>query len=403
MSAEPHDNNREYVLRDEVWERVIDATNGAAAPCYQCGVCTATCPWARIKGKVNPVRQIMRRAQLGLDDWGEELWLCVTCAQCVGRCPRGVPIPDVILGLRSLAWKERQVPSGLPSVLWAMYWDGNPWRRPPSQRSVWGRGLEIDDYSPDHEILYYVGCTSSYDRRAQKVARALVGIFDAAGVSFGTLGDREPCCGESAHAMGQMDFSQRIVDENGRLFQELGVGTIVTTSPHCYDMFKNHYPDMTGSFRPLHYTQYLRELIKAGRLTLNGDVPLKVTFHDPCYLGRRNREFEAPRQVLRAIPGLELVEMERSRGGALCCGGGGGRMWLETAPGERFSDLRVQDAAATGAQVLATSCPACMACLEDSIKVQGIKDMKVMDVAEVVAMAIEASQPSGRETIAARS
>jgi len=373
-------------LDDALWERVMAATDGAVAPCFQCGVCTAVCPWGLLQAQPLNVRRLMRRAQLGIAEQDGAMWWCTTCRACEVLCPRGVPIAEVVLSLRRLAWQDHKVPQGLSSVMWALYWDGNPWRRPPSQRGAWQRGADVKPFQAGDEVLFYAGCTPSYDNRSQKVARALTSILRAAGVSFGSLGEAEPCCGDAAYALGQHDYLQQIIDANVRQFSQAGVQALVTVSPHCYDMFLNHYPAENG-FQPLHYTQYLGQLIDEGRLRLEKPFQAKVTFHDPCYLGRRNDVYDPPRQVLAAVPNLELVEMPRSRQDALCCGGGGGRMWMETKAGERFADLRVQEAAETGADVLVTACPHCIACLEDSLKLAG-SPMRVMDVVEVVAAAL---------------
>ena len=374
------------VLDDEAWERVVRITKGAAAPCYQCGVCTAVCPWGLVRDEPLSVRKLIRRAQLDVGDSGDDLWLCTTCAACVVRCPRGVDIPGVMLALREAAWRKRTVPEGFPSMLWSEYWNGNPWERPPSDRPGWMRGLDLPRYSAEHEILLYAGCSACYDRRIQKVARALVSVLQGAGVSFGVLADDEPCCGDAVRSVGHTDYAQMIVDESSRRFAELGVKTIVTVSPHCYDMFKNHYQVGNG-FRPLHYSQYLAELVAAGRLAPANELSTTATFHDPCFLARHNDECEAPRKVLAAIPGLKTVEMAHSGEDTLCCGGGGGRMWLETPPGERFSDLRVKEAVDVGADVVVTACPHCISCLEDSLAGAGVEGMRVLDLAEVVALA----------------
>ena len=373
-------------IDDARWDRIMEATHGAVAPCFQCGVCTATCPWGLLQEEPVNVRRLMHRAQLGIDQEDGAMWWCTTCRACEELCPRGVPIADVMVALRDLAWKDHQVPKGVSSVMWAMYWDGNPWRRPPSQRAAWNKGADTPAFSPDCEVLFYVGCTASYDSRSQKVARALARVLDAAGVSYGTLGEQEPCCGDAAHGLGQHDYLAQLIDANTRLFSERGVGALVTASPHCYDMFANHYPRDSG-LKPLHYTQYLASLIEEGRLKLEKPFEAKLTFHDPCYLGRANGVYDEPRAVLNAIPGATLIEMERSRADALCCGGGGGRMWIDTAAGERFGDLRVDDVAGTGADVLVTACPHCIACLEDSLKQAG-SNVRVMDVAEVVLEAL---------------
>jgi len=391
------------LLDDEAWERVVRVTNGAAAPCFQCGVCTAICPRGLVKDETVSIRKLIREAQLGTEGWEEALWLCTTCKQCEELCPRAVPISQVILALRNLAWKDRREPRNYRPLLWGEYWDGNPWGRPPSQRTVWAAGLELPQFSAaEHELLYYVGCTASYDRRMQRLARAIVSLLRAAGVSFGVLGEREPCCGDAVKSVGHREYAQQIAAQSAQVFQDAGAGTIITTSPHCFDMFDQYYPRYSGSFRPLHYTQYLWELIEGGRLRFEQPVNMRVTYHDPCYLGRHHQIYEEPRQILASIPGIELVEMEHNRQWALCCGGGGGRMWTETAAGERFSDLRAREAGDTGAEAIVTACSFCISCLEDSLKTTGLEGMRVFDVSEVAAMALKA-QPVEVLAAAARS
>ncbi|TAK21194.1 MAG: (Fe-S)-binding protein [Chloroflexota bacterium] len=378
------------MLDDALGDEVMRVTRGAAAACYQCGVCTAVCPWGLVRETGISTRRLMRQAQLGMDGAADGLWLCTTCAACEASCPRGVPIADVIVGLRDVAWRRRSVPDGFNALLWGMYADGNPWGRPPSRRSVWAAGLDVPTFAAGQAVLYYVGCTSSYDPRMQRIARALVGIFRAAGVDFGILGDAEPCCGEGAHALGQRPYAREIVAANEKRFAAAGVSTIVATSPHCADMFKHRYfqDEANDRWRPLHYTEYLAELIAEGRLRFVRTVETRVTYHDPCYLGRRNGIYDAPRQILAAIPGVEIVEMAESRADALCCGGGGGRMWQETPAGERFGDLRIEQARTVGADTLATACPHCVACLEDAAKIGDRPGLRVVDIAELVAEAL---------------
>ena len=377
------------VIDDALWEELIALTGGAAAACYQCGVCTAICPWGLAQEDTFSVRTLMRQAQLGLPTGSDNLWLCTTCAQCEAHCPRGVSIVDVFRGLRTIAWERRQTPKGLPALLWSVYWNNNPWSQPPSQRSLWAKSLNLPRFDPArHEILFYVGCTSSYDGRARKVAHALLRLLRAAGVSFGVLGDDEPCCGEAVLSVGHTSYFQELAQRTARVFRERGVTRLMTISPHCYDVFKNRYPRVDSGWESLHYTQYLSTLIQEGRLSFDRSIDLKVTCHDPCYLARHNGESDAPRRILKAIPGVELVEMQHAGLETLCCGGGGGRMWMETAAGVRFSDLRVEEARATGAGALVTACPFCIACLEDSLKAQRVKDLVVMDVAEIAARAL---------------
>jgi Fe-S oxidoreductase len=384
-------NQAPLVIDDRTWEKLIELTDGAAAVCFQCGVCTACCPWGLVKAETISVRAFIRQAQLGIKNGNDDLWLCTTCSQCETYCPRGVAIADVFRGLRYLAWEQNQAHSGLPTLLWSVYWNNNPWEQPPSQRTAWAKDLSPPKFDPSqHELLYYVGCTASYDNRAQKVARALVEIFNAAEVPFGTLGEDEPCSGEEVLSVGHKPYFHEIAEKAGQVFEQHQVTRLVTSDPHSYDAFKQHYP---RAIQPLHYTQYLAQLVDQGRLDLKSvaaDFKAKVTYHDPCYLSRHNHETEAPRRVLEALPGVTLVEMENTGVDTLCCGGGGGRMWLETEAGERFSDLRVAEALDTGADILVTACPYCIACIEDSVKGQGIKDLAVLDLAEVVAMAMRA-------------
>jgi Fe-S oxidoreductase len=374
-------------LDAERWERLMDLSGGALQACYQCGTCAAVCPWGQVRPEPFSLRKLVHAAQIGLEQpVSDDVWLCTTCAACQARCPRGVQVEDVIGPLRQLAWDARRVPAGLNSVLWDLHWDGNPWGQPPSHRSDWARGLDIRRFEPTDEALYYVGCTASYDARMRKVARAIAATLQAAGVAFGTLGDDEPCCGDPARSLGQLEYMHVLVERATRQFQDAGVTRLVTTSPHCFDMFHRHYADLESQ----HYTQYLAGLLAQGRLRLEHPVELTATFHDPCYLGRHNGEYDAPRALLAAIPGLRLIEMDASRAEALCCGGGGGRMWQDTPAGERFADLRARQAEQTGAQVLVTACPHCISCLEDAARSTGLK---VMDVAELVRLAVEGSEP----------
>ncbi len=389
-------NPTPILIHDDLWEKLLEWTDGAAAVCYQCGVCTATCPWGLVRPETVSIRSYLRAAQTGAPVDGQPgLWLCTSCGQCEVYCPRGVKISDVFRGLRYLAWEQNQPPAGLPTLLWSLFWNNNPWGQPPSQRLNWARGLDLPTFDPQkHDILYYVGCTASYDTRAQNIARALVAIFQAVGVRFGVLGEEEPCSGEEALSVGHQPFFQEIAEKASTVFKARGVTRIVTTDPHSYDAFLR---SMGDDCQPLHYTQYLAQLLEEGRLppALLAPLPCKVTLHDPCYLARHHQEVEAPRALLQAIPQIELIETRHHGVDTLCCGGGGGRMWIDTAAGERFSDLRVAEIAATGAEVLATACPYCIACLDDSVKARGLQDLEVLDIAEILALSIQkASQLS---------
>ena len=382
-------NDEPILLNDALWEELITLSEGEAAACFQCGSCTAICPWGQVQDEPFSVRALIRRAQLGLPGGSEALWLCTTCAQCEAHCPRGVDIPKVFRALREIAWQEREVPAGLPSLLWSNYWNANPWEQPPSQRMQWAEGLELPLFDADqHEILYYVGSTAAYDKRTQRVARALIKLLRAAGVSFGVLGVEEPPSGAEILEVGHRRYFEEVAEQSAALFQEQGVTRLLTTSPHSYHVFKQQYGQFYAALEPLHYTQYLAELLATGRLHFEEQLAQAITFHDPCYLARHNAEVDAPRQVLAAVTGSEPLEMRHHGAETLCCGGGGGRMWQETAAGERFADLRLDEALETKAELLATACPFCIACLEDSVTAQRIEHLQVMDIAEIAALTI---------------
>jgi Fe-S oxidoreductase len=377
-------------LNDDLWQELLELTDGAAAPCFQCGVCTAVCPWGDVREEGFSVRAILRAAQLGELSELEPLWLCTGCLQCEASCPRGVEISKVFQSLRYLLWRRRSSLHSLPSVMWSCYWNNNPLGQPPSARMDWAAGLDLPDFDPAvHEWLFYIGCTASYDRRAQEVARAAVRVLRAADVAFGVLGLDEPCCGESVLRLGHRPFFEDMARTALSTFERREVARLVALSPHCYDMFTNEYPQLGAQFEVQHLTRFVADLLAQGRLPMQEGEPARITFHDPCLLGRGNGEYQAPRAILNSIPGLELVPMQPEGEDGLCCGGGGGRMYLETPPGERFGDLRARQARESGASILATACPLCIACLEDGMKVLDGGPLPVLDVVEIAARHLE--------------
>ena len=375
------------LINDALWDRLLALTGGEAALCYQCGTCTATCPWGLVRGETVSVREFIRRVQLGLEAT-DALWLCTTCAQCEAYCPRGVSIAGIFRALRELAWERRETPEGLPSLLWSVFWNDNTWSQPPSQRGQWAKDLALPAFDPaQHEMLLYIGGAASYDNRAQKVAAALARVLQAAGVAFGILGAEEPPSGADVLDVGHRPYFEELAAKTAAIFRERGVTRLVALSPHSYDAFKNHYPPVSEGFAPQHYVEVLAELLDAGRLKPEKLLDATIAFHDPCYLARHNAETAAARKVLAALPGVTLTEMAHSAVDTLCCGGGGGRMYLETEAGERFSDLRVDEAEVVGAQIMATACPYCIVCLEDSVKARKLA-LRVLDVAEIVTLTI---------------
>ena len=389
------------VLDDALWEEVVESTRGLAAPCFQCGVCTAVCPWGLVQEEPVSVRRLIRMAQLRVGRWTDAIWLCTTCGACETLCPRGVPVSDVLLALRGLAWRRRAVPKGLPTMLWAIHWDGNPWDQPPSARLAWAKGLDVPLFTGSQEFLLYVGCTAAYDRRNQKVARSVVRLLGKVGASFGVLPD-EPCCGEAARTAGQEAYLAELVEAASARLREAGARRLVAISPHCYDMFRTRYSERLP-LEVLHYAELLVRLAEEGRLAFRTELREVVTYHDPCYLGRRHGLYEPPRRLLSAIPGVTVVEMTSSREYALCCGGGGGRMWLETAAGERFGDFRVRQAREVGADVLVTACPFCLLCLEDSARTLGDDRLRILDLAELACRAMDGASVAAGAGAQARS
>jgi Fe-S oxidoreductase len=235
------------------------------------------------------------------------------------------------------------------------------------------------------EVLYFVGCYFSYDPRMKKVAQATVSILKQAGVNFGILGEKENCCGESIRKTGSETVFKKLAKENIKTFIDNGVKKIIVSSPHCYHTFKNEYPEFMVNFEVLHMNQYVLELINEGRLELAGEFEKSVTYHDPCYLGRHNGIYDEPRDLLNKVSGLNLVEMEACRKNSLCCGGGGGRIWMDTPQEERFSDIRLRQAEATGAQILATSCPYCITNFEESrLNLEYEDVLEVKDITEII-------------------
>jgi Fe-S oxidoreductase len=247
----------------------------------------------------------------------------------------------------------------------------------------------VKPFAEGMEILYFPGCYLSYDPRLKKVARATATILNQAGVDYGILGTKENCCGESIRKTGNEDLFKRLARENIKTFIENGVKKILVSSPHCYHTFKNEYPEFMVSFEVVHISQFIFELLDAGRLELTKACNMQLTYHDPCYLGRHNGIYDAPREALNKIPGLTTVEMPDSRKNSLCCGGGGGRIWMETVKGERFSDIRVAQAVEVGAEVLVTSCPYCIANFEDSrLALKDDAILEIKDLTEVIQEAI---------------
>ncbi len=370
---------------------IIKEEGGASFKlCYQCGTCTATCPWHMVRNF--PPRQMIHRAQLGLSEFeAEDMWLCVTCNTCVQRCPRGVEITDGLRALRrsiaSLGIAE--VPEALRTALKNISGLGNPQGEAADKRHNWAADMGIKKFTEGTEYLYFPCCYPSYDTKLQRVVKATAGVLLKAGVDFGILDSSENCCGESVRNTGDENLFARLARTNIEIFGNNKVLKIIATSPHCFHTFTREYPELEGEYEVVHFTQLAHRLIEEGKLILRNEVDKTVTYHDPCYLGRHNDVFDAPREVLQRIPGLKLKEMEMNRQYALCCGGGGGRIWMDTKKDERFSDMRIGQALETGASVMAVACPYCMSNFDDSILTTGKEDeLEICDIAELLQQAL---------------
>jgi len=354
--------------------------------CFQCGLCDVVCPWNRVI--TFSMRKIVREATFGLTEIeSEDIWRCTTCGKCPQQCPRDVQQIESVVSLRRIATEYGVFPTPVKpirTVSASLIGEGNPLSEERKKRADWAEGLSVKPFTEGVEVLYFPGCYLSYDPRLIKAARATANILNSAGIDFGILGSKENCCGESIRKTGDEELFKRVARENIKTFIDHGVKKILVSSPHCYHTFKNEYPDFMVDFEVVHISQYLFELINEGRVELTKEYGKKVTYHDPCYLGRHNGIYDEPREVLKNIPGLELVEMPDSLEDSLCCGGGGGRIWMETRKGERFSDLRIEQAIGVGAEVLVTSCPYCITNFEDSkLNRENSEVLEIKDITEI--------------------
>jgi len=380
--------------------------------CMRCGRCVDICPCTNAGEPYSPrdfVQALMRsqweeswphRTLKLLSDSGQKeallrLWHCTTCGACLEVCPVYGPTFRLVLRQREQAVEEGTlVPELLAQTLERLYKYENPWMASKREKLGWMEEQHKTKLIPqgkkEFELCYFVGCTTSVDARARSIASSFTRILGLCGIDYGLLGDKEPCCGDIAKRVGEVGLFMEKMDACQEIFERYQIDKIVTSSPHCYYTFKTEYTHGT-SFNVWHYSIFLHKLLKDKALQFKNSMNLKVTYHDPCYLGRHSRIFDEPRTLITSIPGIKFCEMPHNKEYSLCCGGGGGRMWQgnELNGTERMSEIRAKEAIGTGAEVLVTACPLCLIMMEDAIKSLGHdKKIKVMDLNELVLEAI---------------
>lgn len=364
--------------------------------CIQCGRCTGGCP-VNTRTDLN-VRRIVYDAldEDVLEELAKlpEIWDCTACHTCAIRCPKGLKPMEVLVGLRNILVESGVIQPTVRDALESAFREGNPWNKPRAMRSDWMEGLEVKMAAPGERVenLIFVCCTIAYDPRVQVIARNMVKVLNKAGVDYGFLSTDESCCASEIFNLGEIGedgLFEMMVEDNTEFLNDYDVGRIVALSPHCYDALKNQYPDLKAEV--IHYTHLLKEILEEEKLTFTKELPQKIVYHDPCFLGKQNNVFDEPRYVLSQIPGAEQVEFERNKERSLCCEGGGGRMWAETeSHGERLAEIRAQDAKDLDASILAVACPFCVLTLDDAIKAKGFEEeMRVADISELIGELID--------------
>lgn len=395
-------------LEDLGWSQLVDAF-----ACIMCSRCQEVCP-AHNTGKVlSPAAlEVNKRYQINGEGAAlaagkpssqpllefaisaEAAWACTACGACVEICPVGnEPMRDIMDVRRDLMLMQNEFPAQLQTAFRGMERVGNPWSVPPDQRMAWAEGLQVPtvDQNPDFDVLWWVGCAPATEPNAQRIARAFARILNAAGVNYAVLGEHERCTGDSARRAGNEYLFFQLATENVATLNEAKPKRIVTTCPHCLHTLRNEYPAYGGHYEVVHHTQFINELVAAGKLKLDGARLAQVTYHDPCYLGRANGVYDVPREVLKRA-GADLVEMGRSRNSSFCCGAGGAQMWKEEEHGtQRVNANRFLEAQATGAKAVAVGCPFCMVMLTDAGK-DAHSDIPIRDVAEFVADCLQEKQ-----------
>ena len=395
-------------IQQFTWKQLMDGD-----ACIRCGRCQDNCP-AYLTGKSLSPKKFTQDLKNHLNVVGplllnkkegeeisrpiipeavqdEDIWSCVNCRSCEEQCPMFVEhVPKIVDLRRNQVMMESMFPQEAQTAFRGMENNGNPWNIGWKSRADWAEELEITqmgelEEGQTVEYLYWPGCAGAFDNRTKKVATAVVKLLKKAGVSFAILGLEEKCCGDSARRLGNEYLYQTLAQENVETMNGYGVKKIITSCPHCLNTLKNEYPQFGGNYEVIHHSQFLSGLVMQGKLKPQNTVSATCTYHDSCFLGRYNDIYEEPRTIVKAIPGLELIEMQRNRTKGFCCGAGGGRMWLDEHVGERININRTQQALDTGANMIVTACPFCLTMLEDGTKAKDVIDnVKTRDLAEVL-------------------
>ena len=401
-------------IQDLTWKDLLDLD-----ACTRCGRCQEVCP-SYLTGKPLSPKKLIQELKAHLVEQGpallrdkgdgersadvacpalvdgvvseDELWACTTCAACEEACPVFVePISKIIAMRRNLVLEQGKIAGSAMSSLRSVQDRGHPWKGALASRMDWTSGLHVKPLSSNGAagLLIWVGCTAADQERGMNIPVSLMKILGAAGVDVGLLGHEESCCGHFARRLGDEYLFQCQAKQNIETLQRYNVKKIVTICPHCYHTLKDEYPQFGGEFEVVHHTELILQLITEGRLKFSGELNKVVAYQDPCYLGRYHGIYEAPRKILAAIPGIKVVEMPRCRSESLCCGAGGGRMWMEEEPSQRVSRLRIEDAVATKADIVVTACPFCMQMFEDAASgLELEKPLEVLDLVELLERAV---------------
>jgi succinate dehydrogenase/fumarate reductase iron-sulfur protein len=370
--------------------------------CTKCSICHSVCPAAIDEKFLGPAtlatnyRFLTDSRDEAPDDrlkpMADNIWLCTQCNSCTQSCPKLVNASSSIVDERGLMVEASAVPRTVRDVLTGVVKYHNPMGSQPSKRMDWAKDLNVKTFPTvsQVDVLYFVCCITAYDQRDQEIAKSMIPIFNKLGLSFATVGTEEWCCGDHIIRLGEKGLFEELAEHNVSTFEKFGPQKIVTLSPHCYNSFKNDKPYSEAKLPVQHYTQLVAEAIEKGKLKTTKIVKKKIAYHDPCFLGKRNEIYEPPRQILKAIDGIELVEMERTRSNSFCCGGGAGRVWTEDAPCEKRPSVnRVKEALNLGVEVMATACPFCVTTLEDAVKTLDIENkIQVKDILEILREAL---------------